>query len=524
MRFITLTSLLSFVTAGQAYLFNNRDVFELNSKNFKREVLFNDNVTLAVFYAPWCGYCQKLAPEYSQAAAKLKDFARVVSINCDLAENKGLCAKYKIKGFPTIKVFQPEKKSDIDFKLVATGGVATRKPHRIYTYVDERSASKLVPFVLSKLRNYAATLDSDDSFIWFTKNGVPRVVILSGSKAKSKNVSPLLKVLSNEYFGKIRFAYIPRSESGKWKMLDLPASEEHQLYYLADDRPPQGYKGKFSKRTIKRFLDEQFELEMERRRLAGKSIYPKTEDAAHGLEFVKEDPQKLPMKHVEIRKKEETRRKQARAAAAEEAKIRKRANEIRSLKASEVAKVNEVPASVYEKSNCSTFKGRVPSAVHSTVEGASSTKARSDIVQAGIQTVDELVRSCIRLAPFCVILKTRNATLADDLRIASGARGALSSQQKASTQWQFINSDMSEEKDQLASALGIGESQSIFIVIDVLRAQIAHLAVPFSIQSVTSFVADCLQRKYKTENLAEKLVYWVLPEEIEEEYQARDEL
>jgi protein disulfide-isomerase A6 len=34
------------------------------------------------------------------------------AIDCDVEENKGICAMYQIQGFPTIKVFKPELRAD----------------------------------------------------------------------------------------------------------------------------------------------------------------------------------------------------------------------------------------------------------------------------------------------------------------------------------------------------------------------------------------------------------------------------
>jgi len=55
------------------------------------------------FYAPWCGFCKKLAPLYSDFAAleNPKGEFKVAKVNCD--ESKSICSKYGVNSFPTLK-------------------------------------------------------------------------------------------------------------------------------------------------------------------------------------------------------------------------------------------------------------------------------------------------------------------------------------------------------------------------------------------------------------------------------------
>jgi len=66
------------------------------------------------FYAPWCGHCKKLRPEYDQAAAELKaKNIKLGKVNCEAEINNEICEKYEIEGFPTLKIFKEgEVKSD----------------------------------------------------------------------------------------------------------------------------------------------------------------------------------------------------------------------------------------------------------------------------------------------------------------------------------------------------------------------------------------------------------------------------
>ena len=47
-------------------------VVDLTPNNFDSKVINGDGIWIVEFYAPWCGHCQQLKPEYEKAALALK--------------------------------------------------------------------------------------------------------------------------------------------------------------------------------------------------------------------------------------------------------------------------------------------------------------------------------------------------------------------------------------------------------------------------------------------------------------------
>lgn len=107
---INFTMLLKFFVLASLLFLNvyasESDVLELTDDNFTDELKRHEN-TLVMFYAPWCGHCKRLKPEYAKAAELLiGNDPPITFAKVDCTESgKETCNKHSVNGYPTLKIF-----------------------------------------------------------------------------------------------------------------------------------------------------------------------------------------------------------------------------------------------------------------------------------------------------------------------------------------------------------------------------------------------------------------------------------
>jgi len=90
------------------------DVVILTAANFNDKVIKSDELWVVEFYAPWCGHCKSLEPEWKKFAKEMKGTVNVGAV--DMTQHQAVGAPYGIKGFPTLKIFGYNKNKPTDYK------------------------------------------------------------------------------------------------------------------------------------------------------------------------------------------------------------------------------------------------------------------------------------------------------------------------------------------------------------------------------------------------------------------------
>ena len=77
---------------------------ELTQATFARHLSRNDIPVLVDFWAPWCGPCKMMAPQFAQAAQLLEPQVRLAKVNTEAEQSLG--AQYAIRSIPTLALFR----------------------------------------------------------------------------------------------------------------------------------------------------------------------------------------------------------------------------------------------------------------------------------------------------------------------------------------------------------------------------------------------------------------------------------
>jgi len=110
---------------GNYHVIEEEGVAVLNRDTFAYYT-FPKDLVLVEFYAPWCGHCKKMEPEYAKAAQILKEDG-IHLAKVDATKEGALANEYFVQGFPTLILF--------------------RKGVKVEDYSGERTSSAIVEYM-----------------------------------------------------------------------------------------------------------------------------------------------------------------------------------------------------------------------------------------------------------------------------------------------------------------------------------------------------------------------------------------
>lgn len=164
---IFLVFILVGVSAKKTVIEKSEGIYIMTEKNYDKAVEEFEYL-LVYFYAPWCGHCKALGPEFVKAGQLLKEKGSSIKLgNVNGEEEPGLMDREGVTGYPTLKLY---RKGDL---VPYTGG---RMAPEMVSWLEKKIGPSALPLL---------SIDEVEAFI--SKHEVAVVGFFSeGSEEKDK--------------------------------------------------------------------------------------------------------------------------------------------------------------------------------------------------------------------------------------------------------------------------------------------------------------------------------------------------
>lgn len=201
-------------------------VLVLTKDNFQNAIDDNSYI-LVEFYAPWCGHCKALAPEYAKAAQQLEaDKSDIKLGKVDATEETELAEKHDVRGYPTLKFFKSGK--PMDFK----GG---------------RTSEEIIKWLNKKIGAAAQQLKTEDEAKTFKDSG--DVVIVGFFKDQTSADAKVFLEVADETDD---FSFAITSDADVYKALEV--DNDGVVLFKKFDEGRNSFEGKIEADSLKKYV------------------------------------------------------------------------------------------------------------------------------------------------------------------------------------------------------------------------------------------------------------------------------